>query len=316
MISKLVSIIIPCYNVGEYLQRFIDSVLSQTYDKIELIFINDGSQDNTEAIIKKNIKNIEKRGFQYVYIKQENKGLGGAINTGLKNVNGEFFCWPDPDDILTDKSIEKRVDFLERNEHYAVVTSDAEVYNSTNLNSFIYKISKWSEDNYNENQFLLLLQSKSIFCPGCHLVRTTKFLEANPKNEIYPARRGQNWQLLLPLYYKFKRGFLDEPLYKYIIYENSMSNSDTSFDDRMKRYQEHRTIVVNTLNKIDMSNSDRNRYIKLFDRSNIIRQFNDSVEYRKIFYSLKFLFLLALYHRLTTDNIKSFFYLLKKYFIN
>lgn len=51
MESGLVSIIVPCYNVEKFLYRFIDSIMKQSYDKIEIIFVNDGSNDDTEKII-------------------------------------------------------------------------------------------------------------------------------------------------------------------------------------------------------------------------------------------------------------------------
>ena len=84
------------------------------------------------------------------------------------------------------------------------------------------------ENCFDEKQFEYLLNEKSIFCTGCHMIRVSALKEVNPKFEIYPARRGQNWQLLLPIYYKYKRFFLDEPLYGYVIYAQSMSQGDVT----------------------------------------------------------------------------------------
>ena len=59
------------------------------------------------------------------YIYQENKGLGGAINTGLKHVEGEYLIWPNPDDWLSNDSIEKKIVILQNNKSIGVVTSNA-----------------------------------------------------------------------------------------------------------------------------------------------------------------------------------------------
>ena len=63
--------------------------------------------------------------MQVRYIYQENKGLGGAINTGLKYVEGEYLIWLDPDDRLSNDSIEKKIVILQNNESIGVVTSNA-----------------------------------------------------------------------------------------------------------------------------------------------------------------------------------------------
>ena len=106
MNKGLVSIITPCYNVEKVVHRYLNSILSQTYKKIELILVNDGSTDKTEEILLSYKSIFESQGIIFKYIYQENKGLGGSINTGLKYFTGEYLCWPDPDDTLHPQSIE------------------------------------------------------------------------------------------------------------------------------------------------------------------------------------------------------------------
>ena len=100
MEKKMVSIITPCYNGGKLLSRYLDSVLKQTYKNIELIIVNDGSSDNTEKIVISYKGQFKKEGMKLVYIYQDNKGLGGAINTGLKHFTGDYLCWADYDDFF------------------------------------------------------------------------------------------------------------------------------------------------------------------------------------------------------------------------
>lgn len=99
MEKGLITLIVPCYNVGKTLERFLQSVLKQTYRHIQIVFIDDGSTDNTATILKKYqpIFSSAKMKMQYIY--QKNAGLGSAINTGLKYIEGEYLCWADPDDF-------------------------------------------------------------------------------------------------------------------------------------------------------------------------------------------------------------------------
>ncbi|NTW98357.1 MAG: glycosyltransferase family 2 protein, partial [Geobacteraceae bacterium] len=213
--QPLVSIITPCYNGDKYLYRFFDSILAQTYRNIELIFVNDGSTDKTEEVALSYKDRLESSGVRLVYIYQDNKGLAGAINAGLANMSGKYFCWPDSDDYFEATSIEKRVCVLENFTDYAVVTSDAYIRDIDSMEEPIGVVSNNNSNRFLSNQFEFLIIGESIFCSGCHMMRADVFRDTHPDGQIYNARRGQNWQMLLPVYYKHKRYFLDEPLYNY-----------------------------------------------------------------------------------------------------
>lgn len=263
--TPLVSIITPCYNGKKFVHRFLDSILNQTYPSIELIFVNDGSSDSTEEIVLSYKIRMEKRGIKFIYIFQENKGVGGAINAGLKKVTGKYLCWPDSDDYLEKESIAKRVQVLEENPEYAVVTSDAYIRHVDNLAAPTVLLSKRYPESFKENQFKLLLKAESIFCPGCHMARTDKFMETHPEREIYPAKMGQNWQMLLPLYYRYKRYFLDEPLCNYVQYPSSLSKGDNTKEKNIYRWKKHNKILLEVINSIEMPSVEKKKYLKLVE---------------------------------------------------
>lgn len=100
--SKLVSIIIPAYNVEEYLMRCIDSISNQSYKNIEIIIVDDGSTDNTLKVCKV----LAKKDKRVKIIHQENKGLSGARNTGLEIAQGEYVGFVDADDYIENRMIE------------------------------------------------------------------------------------------------------------------------------------------------------------------------------------------------------------------
>lgn len=131
MTKPLVSIITPCYNGEAFLKRYFESILNQTYPNLELIFINDGSTDRTEEIALSYRERLEKRGITYIYEKQENAGQAAALNRGLKLFTGEYLTWPDSDDEMTKDSIEKKVNFLEKNPKYEMVRSNGVYFDET-----------------------------------------------------------------------------------------------------------------------------------------------------------------------------------------
>ena len=109
--SKLVSIVIPVYNVDKYIDYCIKSLLDQTYYNIEIILVDDGSTDCSGIICDNyshNYKNI------YV-IHQYNKGVSVARNIGIQKAKGEYLLFVDPDDIVSRSYVEIMVKNMEEN---------------------------------------------------------------------------------------------------------------------------------------------------------------------------------------------------------
>ncbi|MCD9508246.1 glycosyltransferase family 2 protein [Photobacterium phosphoreum] len=97
---KILSIIIPVYNVELYLDECLKSVFEQVTDEVEVIIINDGSTDNSETIVK----NYQSK-YKFKYLNQENQGLSVARNNGIKESRGKYISFLDSDDILADNII-------------------------------------------------------------------------------------------------------------------------------------------------------------------------------------------------------------------
>jgi glycosyltransferase involved in cell wall biosynthesis len=96
MIKNLVSVIIPVYNAERYLRRCLDSVIRQTYSKLEIILINDGSVDSSGDICDE----FAQKDSRFKVIHQKNGGVSRARNAGLNAVMGEFFTFIDADDTI------------------------------------------------------------------------------------------------------------------------------------------------------------------------------------------------------------------------
>lgn len=96
-----ISVIIPVYNVEQYLRQCLNSVISQTLSDIEIIIINDGSPDNSINIIRE----YEKKDSRIIVIDKQNEGVGKARNDGLNKANGEFVAFMDSDDYYPAENV-------------------------------------------------------------------------------------------------------------------------------------------------------------------------------------------------------------------
>ena len=110
-----VSVLMPVYNGERYVRKAVESILNQTFTDFEFIIVDDGSTDNTPALLKQ-YKDARLR-----VIRQENRGLAASLQRGLELARGEFFARQDADDVSLPERLEKQVDYLERNPQVGVV---------------------------------------------------------------------------------------------------------------------------------------------------------------------------------------------------
>ena len=108
-----VSVVIPVYNVEQYLARCLESVIHQTLKDIEIVCVNDGTKDNSVAIVQEYMKQDER----IVLINKENGGLSSARNAGIKHATGEYLMFLDSDDYLSENACERV--YIERLENNA-----------------------------------------------------------------------------------------------------------------------------------------------------------------------------------------------------
>ena len=100
--KPLISVIIPVYNVEPYLKKCLDSVINQSYKKIDIVIIDDGSTDGSNVIIDK----YAEKDKRISIIREKNRGISYARNAGLKNAKGSLITYIDPDDSVVNNYIE------------------------------------------------------------------------------------------------------------------------------------------------------------------------------------------------------------------
>ena len=100
--EDLISVVVPVYNVENYVKECLDSILVQSYSNLQIIIVNDGSTDQSGIICEEYAKKDSR--VEYVY--QKNKGLSAARNKGISCAKGEFICFVDSDDYVHKKYVE------------------------------------------------------------------------------------------------------------------------------------------------------------------------------------------------------------------
>lgn len=99
----MISVIIPIYNVSpDYIRKCLDSASVQTFSDMEILLIDDGSKPHVAEVCREYQENDRR----FRYLRQENKGVAGARNAGVRNAAGEYICFVDPDDWLDDTYLE------------------------------------------------------------------------------------------------------------------------------------------------------------------------------------------------------------------
>ena len=295
MSKPLVSVISPCYNVAPYIGRFLDSLLAQTYKKLELILVNDGSTDNTGNIIEKYIPLLKDQGYKVIYIEQKNGGQSSAINNALKLVTGKFLTWPDSDNWLTPDSIEKRVIFLQKHPDVGMVRWRVESVDSeTGDSKGILGREEATAPFLIKGGFEQLFFSHTWFAPVGYMIQTDFFDKVVKNREIYVTQQGgQNWQMMLPMAHAYPFWQIPDVLGYYRVRSDSHSRVAKTCDHKIEIEYICEQIIVETVRNLSIDNEIIN-CVK-FDFA--WKRFIHATQSRNIYHILKYYFLLVLKSR-------------------
>ena len=165
MTKGLVTIVLPIYNVEKYINRCIESVVSQTYSYLEIILVDDGSPDKCPQICDE----WAEKDDRIKVIHKENQGLGMARNTGIENATGEYICFFDSDDYIAKDAIEKLYEALQENSADAIVFGFSKVGGNGEIGQTIIPDEKklFYSGNEVREEFLPELVAPDLKKPGC-----------------------------------------------------------------------------------------------------------------------------------------------------
>ena len=240
--TGLVSVVTPVYNGALHLSGMLDSVLRQTYSRMELILSDDGSTDGTLAVAESYREKFAARGYGYRIVRGEHRNASAAINRGLPYVTGEYLIWPDSDDVLEPESVKKRVDFLQGHPEYSCVRSLAYYFDAA-TGEVSNQRDERQGDLSQKDLFWEILEARTFVCCGCYMLKTRKFFEIYRERQIPEYDVGQNFQMLLPFMYRHKCPTIREELYGVAIREGSHSRTALTREQEEKKYSDYESLV-------------------------------------------------------------------------
>ena len=135
--NRLVSVIVPCYNQGEFLCECIESILTSTYRNLEIVVVDDGSTDPQTKEVLRNL-NYDKP----IVINQDNQGLPSARNAGIAKAKGRYILPVDADDKIAPSFLEKAVSVLEKDQRIGIVGGLTELFGAQ---TGIFKLPKYTK---------------------------------------------------------------------------------------------------------------------------------------------------------------------------
>jgi len=244
--NKLVSILIPAYNVENYVGRAIESALNQTYKNIEVIIVDDGSIDKTAEVVKKYLGDKRVR-----YIYQENKKLAGARNTGMRNAKGEYFAMLDADDIFLPNKVEEQVKYFESHPDCDFCYSNLWLFNENNSDILIEIKYKF----YSGKEVFEQLLKRSFINTLTVMIKRSVVERFGYLDEKYTHAEDLEYFLRLA-YMGANFCFLDKKLAKFCVRQNGPHQS--GFEGDLKNKLSALQIYAELKDK--MSLEDRKKY--------------------------------------------------------
>ena len=262
--QRLISIVVPVYNVAPYLKLCLESIVNQTYPHFEVLLINDGSRDNSKDICLEFVESNNR----FKYIEQDNAGLSSARNTGILNATGEFITFIDGDDFVEPNYLEELYYTSLKNDSEIVIGSYKE-FNEEDNNYYIH-VFDYKEEHYKHSELIENIaefERRSLEFQTCWGILYHKRLF---ENVMFPIGKNiedtrTNYKLYME---SCKTTYIHKDLYVYRIRKGSISVniSEEFLTDELEALLER--IAVLSIVGIDISKEKK----KLYDRLEVSLQ--------------------------------------------
>lgn len=215
------SVIIPCFNHGNFILEAIASVENCQESIYEIIIVDDGS---TDIITKKNINYLKDKG--YTVIEQNNQGLSAARNTGIKIANGRYFLPLDADNKIRPEYITKSIKILDKHPEVGIVYGDAEYFGELT--------GIWRVASFHVNTMLI-----GNYIDACAVIRKTVWKDCGGYDSNIPDKLGyEDWDFWLSAIEQgWKFYHIPEVLFDYQVRSNSMVSGCNIPENRRKLMQ-------------------------------------------------------------------------------
>ncbi len=261
MQTPLVSVIIPCYNHGKYINEAVQSVLNQPYENFEIVIVNDGSKDDSKEIISK----IIHQKVRAIHI--NNNGLANARNIAIENSKGKYLLPLDADDKIAAGYITKAVNIFETKKDVGIVYGKAHLFGERN--------EEWILEKYELKSMLI---ANKIYASAMFKKEDYDLTGGYDKTFCYGWEDWDFWLSIISL--KREVYFIDELVFYYRIINNSMIRKMTTSEKQitkqqiyLKHFHLYETLFKDPLSLYHDYEYYKNGFNKLMS-NNLIRSIN------------------------------------------
>lgn len=250
MSEPIISVVIPCYNHGQYINEAIQSVEEYKKKDYEIIIINDGSTDD---FTNKRLKELKNEGYNVIF--QENQGLSKTRNNAIRLARGKYILPLDADNKIKSDLISKAIKILDVNPSIAIIYSDRQLFGN-------------SKGIANAGKFRLPVLLDGNYIDACAVYRKNVWEEVGGYDENLPMPAAwEDWDFWLSAAEKgFRFFYIPEPLFYYRVLEGSMNRmimkSSNGNHLREYIYKKHISLILSETERLrtELKISKRNPF--------------------------------------------------------
>ena len=244
-----VSVVIPCFNYGRFLPEVVASIRNQTYGDHEIIVVDDGSQDDTEAVA---------RALGVRYLRQPNQGPSAARNTGIAAARGRYIGFLDADDAWHPEKLARQVPILEERPEVVFVYTDTTYFDGATGRD----VGRHGERFAHHHGRILgpLIEAGNFISSATPLVRRTVLEAVGGFDPV--MRFAEDWDLWVRLAAHGEVAYVDEPLARYRVHGAQASrNVDALRDGQLRVLNKVRATGDTAAAGVDMRRALRNVWV-------------------------------------------------------
>lgn len=228
-----VSVIIPVYNGEKYISQTLDSVFAQTFQDFEVIVVDDGSTDGTEAALRPYAGRI-------ILLKNDHGGPAASRNLGINAARGDLVAFLDADDLWLPTKLENQVAFATAHPEYGIITTDAATFDETGVTEYSAAACKHIPSGYVLKDLLF----DNWIGTSCAMVRRECFTKVGTFDQDAFVR-GEDWVMWMRIAAVYPVYFLDDVLIHYRVHSQSYSraNLEKQFRDLFVNFDKVERLV-------------------------------------------------------------------------
>jgi len=256
-----VSMVVPCYNKEKYIGAMLDSVLTQEWDNIELLLVNDGSTDGTRYVIVSYLPKFEQRGYEVKIFDQENGGCCKAVHTGLVNMTGDYYCLVDADDEIEPQYVSKMAGWLDKHDEYEWAACGYKSVNVIDGKRYVNEKTQHPFPQDCDNLLTHYIFRRVITMVWIYMIRKS-YMDKCGMIDNFCTERSTTYEPLImvpPAAHGGRIKFFDEPLYGYNVYASDLFGFD-SLEKAKSYHDDYLRMYDWAIARLNIGESDKKRY--------------------------------------------------------